>query len=110
MSNSKTVFQYDGQGVYVGPTEADESPLEIGQGVYLIPAQCVEVAPPTVDGIGLYLWTGTEWVDYTPAPTEAPVEIQTLTTDVNIAEVVVNPLDKLKTFLAMNPDVAELLK
>lgn len=40
---SKTVFQADRDGWYVGPVEAQESPLE--KGVFLIPAGCYEEAP-----------------------------------------------------------------
>ena len=43
---TKTVFQTDAGGVYLGETVADESPLE--PGVWLLPAGCVEVAPPEV--------------------------------------------------------------
>lgn len=44
---SKTVYQTDNEGVYVGETTADESPLE--PGVFLIPAGGVEFAPPAFD-------------------------------------------------------------
>lgn len=40
----KTVYQTDSTGLYVGETEADESPLE--PGVFHIPAGCTETAPP----------------------------------------------------------------
>ena len=46
--NTKIVYQCDQNGYYIGITEADESPLE--PGVLLIPAGCVEVSPPTLDG------------------------------------------------------------
>lgn len=40
------VYQTDHDGVFRGPIEADESPLE--PGVFLIPAGCVEEAPPSI--------------------------------------------------------------
>ena len=46
--NTKTVYQYDLAGMYVGQTDADESPLE--PGVFLIPARCAEVSPPEPHG------------------------------------------------------------
>ena len=41
---AKVVYQTARDGRYVGPAEADESPLE--PGVFLIPAGCVEQRPP----------------------------------------------------------------
>ena len=43
--NTKTVYQCDYEGWYLGEVEADEDPLEPGR--YLIPAHAVETAPPT---------------------------------------------------------------
>lgn len=40
----KTVSQLDPAGYYIGPTTAEESPLE--PGVFLIPAGAVDKAPP----------------------------------------------------------------
>jgi hypothetical protein len=56
---TKTVFQTDQLGIYVGETIADLSPLE--EGVWLIPAGCVEVAPPAVPEFKAALWTGQRW-------------------------------------------------
>jgi hypothetical protein len=44
--NTKTVYQTDEDGFYIGETIAFESPLE--PGVYHIPRGCVEVQPPEV--------------------------------------------------------------
>lgn len=44
--NQKIVFQLDDEGYFMGPTEADESPLE--PGVFLVPGGCIEVEPPKV--------------------------------------------------------------
>lgn len=54
-----TVYQTDAAGLYLGPVEADESPLE--EGVYLIPAGCVEVAPPEVAAGEVAVWLGDAW-------------------------------------------------
>ncbi len=56
----KTVYQTSSDGVYVGEAEADESPLE--PGVFLIPAHCTELQPPSVPpGKRLKLVAG-EWL------------------------------------------------
>lgn len=57
---TKTVYQTDPAGVYLGPLDADESPLE--PGVWLIPAGCVEIAPPGLDAGQAARWTGGAWV------------------------------------------------
>lgn len=61
---SITVFQTDHLGLYVGPTTADESPLE--PGVFLIPGGCVEVAPPEAPQGKIQHWNGKRWqlLDY----------------------------------------------
>jgi hypothetical protein len=91
---TKTVYQYDPAGMYVGPTEADESPLE--PGVWLIPARCVEVEPPKVTADQWPRWNGAAWQIITMKRPEA-------------AEVA-DPVAKLRDFLNSNPDVAELLQ
>ena len=42
----KKVCQLDEQGIYVGQTDADLSPEESDNGVYLMPAGCVDIDPP----------------------------------------------------------------
>lgn len=61
---SITVYQTDHLGLYVGPTTADESPLE--PGVFLIPGGCVEVAPPETPQGKIQHWNGKRWqlLDY----------------------------------------------
>jgi len=54
------VYQTDLNGVYVGNTVADQDPLDGTN--WLIPAGCVETAPPTVTDTQLARWGGTEWV------------------------------------------------
>ncbi|WP_238326969.1 tail fiber assembly protein [Rodentibacter pneumotropicus] len=41
----KTVYQYDETGIYLGETQADLSPLEAEEGVYLMPANTTEKCP-----------------------------------------------------------------
>lgn len=53
------VYQTDLNGVYVGTTTADQDPLDGTN--WLIPAGCVETAPPTVTDGQLAKWTGTKW-------------------------------------------------
>lgn len=91
--NTKTVYQYDLAGMYVGQTEADESPLE--PGVFHIPARCVEVSPPEFSREQWPRWNGAKWelIAVTPA------------NDNQMA----SPVDKLREFLNANPDVAALI-
>lgn len=56
----KTVYQTDVDGVYVGQVAADESPLE--PDVFLIPAGCIEVAPPSFGEGQRARWVGNQWV------------------------------------------------
>lgn len=55
----KIVYQLDAEGLLLGTTVADESPLE--EGVFLIPAGCVETAPPLVAKGLRPRWTGEAW-------------------------------------------------
>ncbi|MBB6158526.1 hypothetical protein HDC30_005784 [Pseudomonas sp. JAI115] len=62
---SKTVYQTNAQGLYVGQVEAEESPLE--PGVFLIPAGCVQTPPPAeIPPLKAACWNGKAWqlVDY----------------------------------------------
>lgn len=54
------VYQTDLSGVFVGTTTADQDPLDSTN--WLIPAGCVETAPPTIADSQLAKWSGTEWV------------------------------------------------
>ena len=55
----KTVYQTDANGLYLGPTDAQQSPLE--QGVFLIPRGCIEVEPPSAGPRQIARWTGESW-------------------------------------------------
>jgi hypothetical protein len=91
--NTKTVFQIDRAGMYLGVTEADESPLE--PGVFLMPARTVEAAPPdSWPDDQCPRWNGVEWL-----------LVSKPTADAAKAEAA----DKLRAFLAANPEVAELV-
>ncbi len=61
---TKTVYQTNHMGLYVGPVTALESPLE--PGVFLIPGGCVEVAPPQAPDGKIQNWNGKRWqlLDY----------------------------------------------
>jgi hypothetical protein len=92
---TKTVFQTDRAGLYVGDTIADESPLE--PGVFLIPAGAVEKAPPKKWADGKWpRWNGTKW--------ELVTKPQAVAANDN------DPVAKLRDFLAANPDVAAILE
>lgn len=91
---TKTVYQYDLAGMYVGPTDADESPLE--PGVWLIPARCVQMEPPAVTGDQWPRWNGAAWQIITLKRPEAAEDA--------------DPVAKLRNFLNSNPDVAALLQ
>ena len=56
---SKTIYQTNADGLLVTAIEARESPLE--PGVYLIPAGCVEIAPPAAEAGKAAVWSGTAW-------------------------------------------------
>lgn len=58
-------------GVYLGTSQADESPLEPGE--FLIPAHAVTVAPPVIAAGEQARWTGAAWVvEPIPAPPAPP--------------------------------------
>jgi hypothetical protein len=61
---TKTVYQTNHLGLYVGPVIADESPLE--PGVFLVPGGCVEFAPPEAPEDKIQHWNGKRWqlLDY----------------------------------------------
>ena len=56
---TKTVFQTDHLGIYIGPVQADPSPLE--EGVWLIPGGCVESKPPVAGDNQVQRWDGKRW-------------------------------------------------
>ena len=58
---TKKVCQLDEQGIYVGQTDADLSPEEKDNGIYLMPAGCVDVTPPEDKKGFVAKWTGGVW-------------------------------------------------
>lgn len=62
--NTKIVYQTNHLGLYIGPVEAEESPLD--PGVYHIPGGCVEMPPPQVPEFKAACWNGKNWqlLDY----------------------------------------------
>jgi hypothetical protein len=69
----KTVYQLDRDGVYLGETIAQESPLE--PGVFLMPAGCIEHAPPPVKAGKFARWDEgwiVEDIPKPPKPEEPP--------------------------------------
>jgi len=58
---TKKVCQLDEQGIYVGQTDADLSPEEADNGIYLIPAGCVDTTPPEAKEGFIAKWTSDEW-------------------------------------------------
>ena len=53
------VYQTDIDGIFVGTTTADQDPLDSTN--WLIPAGCVETAPPTITDSQLAKWDGAKW-------------------------------------------------
>ena len=58
---TKKVCQLDEQGIYAGQTDADLSPEEADNGVYLMPAGCVDIDPPEDKKGFVAKWTGEAW-------------------------------------------------
>ena len=90
--NQIIVYQTDHSGLLIGETYADESPLE--PETYLIPAGCVETAPPdTWSDHQWPRWNGVNWeLINKPQITEA-----------------VSAEQRLADFLTQNPDVMSLI-
>ena len=90
--SEKTVYQYNLSGLYVGTTIADESPLE--PGIYLIPANCTETAPPDQWPDDQWpRWTGVQWELISKPQVPEPLSAE----------------QKLADFLNHNPDVVALI-
>ena len=84
----KTVCQLDENGFYIGPVEADPSPLE--PGVYLLPAHSVDTAPPVLLGAQQTArWVDDAWfiadlpAPAAPAPAPEPTLEQRLSSYTN---------------------------
>ena len=67
------VYQTDIDGVFVGITTADTDPMD--ESNMLIPAGCVETAPPSTTDEQLARWDGSAWaVEDIPEPEPEPVD------------------------------------
>ena len=65
------VYQTDIDGVFVGTATADQDPMD--ESNMLIPAGCVETAPPSTTDTQLARWDGTAWaVEDIPEPEPEP--------------------------------------
>lgn len=64
------VYQTNHEGFYVGPTLADQDPLD--EANWLIPAGCVTEAPPVLRDGQLAQFTNGAWVVVDPAPEAEP--------------------------------------
>lgn len=56
---TKTYYQTDRFGFFIGRVDVDPSPLE--KDVWLIPAGCIETAPPAIPEGKAAFWTGEQW-------------------------------------------------
>ena len=89
----KTVYQTDSDGVFIGPVEADESPLE--RGVFLIPAGAFEMPPPSYpSGSRARRFEGAWVVEKIPEPTSEATPYSPEETNPEI------PHDSLESILA----------
>lgn len=78
---TKTVYSYHpATGQFIGPVllnDSDKSPME--EGVYLIPGDMTEIAPPATQGAQRAIWTGGEWVVVDELVSDVPIESVPLT-------------------------------
>lgn len=98
----KIVSQLDADGYFVCPAVADESPLE--PGVFLIPAFAIDAAPPDVGSGMRYRFVDGTWIS-------EPIHESSISDafEPPVSEVIQSPVEKLRGFLAANPDVAALI-
>lgn len=86
------IHHFDGAGFYVSTDQADPSPLEPGK--FLIPARAVTISPPETWPENQWpRWNGAAWVLVRKPAAPAAQD----------------PVEKLRAFLAANPDVGDLL-
>lgn len=58
-TEQRIVYQTDSNGFYVGETTADPDPQNIGN--WLVPAGCVEQAPPVAPRGKIAQWSSYKW-------------------------------------------------
>lgn len=66
------IYNYDVNGIYIGSSDADESPLE--PGVFLLPANATDQEPPAVAEGEQAFFDGESWAIATIPPVIAEVE------------------------------------
>lgn len=94
--SQKSVYQTDLAGHFIGTTVADASPRE--PGVWLLPAGTIETAPPAEWPDDKWpRWNGTSWALVTRPAVKNPDEVKD------------EALNKIRAFLAANPEVAGYL-
>jgi hypothetical protein len=98
MNATKTVYQYDLAGRYLGETLADESPLE--PGVFHLPARTTELAPPPRESWPENTWPRWNGVAWAMNGSTNPL-LQAPQPD---------PMEKLAQFLQANPDVLAMME
>lgn len=98
----KIVSQLNADGYFICPVLAEESPLE--PGVFLIPALAIDAPPPDVDSGMRYRFVNGDWISE-PIP-ESNISDAF---EPPVSEVIQSPVEKLRGFLAANPDVAALI-
>lgn len=90
----KTVYSVDRLGHYLGTIglgDSDRSPLE--PDVYLVPANCVETAPPVPGENQFAVWNGTAWIIEDVPPPPAPPEPPALPTLAELRVAAVKKID-----------------
>lgn len=106
----KLVPQLDSNGVFIGATVADESPLE--PGVFLIPGGAIDEVIPEIPGSHQARWTG-QWVieptpvlhqdasENTPSPDASQMPISVTRRQAFLALLSAGLLDQIESYMAL---------
>lgn len=81
---TKTVVQLDGEGYFIGLTQANLSPLEAEQGVYLLPSGAIDAPAPEEKAGYVAKWQNDEWhylPDYRGATAYSTADQSTIVID-----------------------------
>lgn len=108
----KRVYVFDADGPFVGPYDAQESPLD--PGVFLVPQRSTDIAPPAVTEAQFAQWNGTAWdvIDIPPPPPPPPPTPEELASAAKAAQDKQDAQDakadaKFQSFIAMTPAEAK---
>lgn len=107
--DTKTVYQCDLNNVYVGEAISYESPLE--RNVFLLPAGCVEVAPPGLSLNEAAVWSGSTWTvvpDFRGQTWFSGKEPVVITTVGNPRESGLSPVPLDEPVTTVEPSIGEL--